>query len=65
MNYKLKKNILINIAEYVIKNKDILPDEQLVSNFYDMLMNILNNSNSDSDSQSDELYLDIIDIDSD
>jgi len=65
MNYKLKKNILINIAEYVIKNKDVLSDEQLVSNFYDMLMNILNNTSSESDTHSDESSYDIIDIDSD
>jgi hypothetical protein len=65
MNYKLKKNILINIAEYVIKNKDVLSDEQLVSNFYDMLINILNDTSSESDTHSDESSYDIIDIDSD
>jgi hypothetical protein len=52
MGYKLKKEQLLLIAEYVITHKTE-SEEKLVSGFYDMLMGVLEtNKESDSDKDS-------------
>ena len=63
MGYKLRKHELICIAQYVIKHhNDInISDEQLVSNFYEMLMHALDNnkttiSESSCDVDSEEYF---------
>jgi hypothetical protein len=70
MGYKLKKHELICIAEYVTINKDNknISDEQLVSNFYEMLMHALDsqkNTDTDSSENPETNCEDYIEIDSD
>jgi hypothetical protein len=64
MSYKLKKNILIIIAEYVIANKDKLSDNELINNFYEMLMNSLDEPKQETNSDN-EYIDDYIEINSD
>lgn len=42
MKYKLKKEDLLNISKYIISNEDKKTDEELISTFYEFIMNILN-----------------------
>ena len=53
MGYKLKKNTLIVIAEYVIANIDKLSENELINNFYEMLMQGLDENKNDSKSDND------------
>ncbi len=64
MSYKLKKNVLITIAEYIIANKDKLTDNELINNFYEMLMNSIDETKHDSNSDEDFID-DYIEIKSD
>ncbi len=70
MGYKLKKHELICIAKYVVKhqNDKNISDDQLVSNFYEMLMHALDSNktiNSDDDSESENDSEQYIELDSD
>jgi hypothetical protein len=64
MSYKLKKNVLITIAEYLIANKDKLSENELVNNFYEMLMSSLDETKKQS-SSDDEYIDDYIEMSSD
>ena len=64
MSYKLKKNILITIAEYVIANKDKLSENELINSFYEMLMHSLDDPKQETNSDN-EYIDDYIEINSD
>ena len=44
MKYKLKKEDLLNISKYIINNEYKKTDEELISTFYEFIMNILNDT---------------------
>lgn len=64
MSYKLKKNVLITIAEYIIANKDKLTDNELINNFYEMLMISIDETKYDNISD-DDIIDDYMEIKSD
>lgn len=64
MSYKLKKNILITLAEYVIANKDKLSENELINSFYEMLMYSLDDPKQETNSDN-EYIDDYIEINSD
>lgn len=44
MKYRLKKEDLLNISKYIVNNEDKKTDEELISIFYEFIMNKLNDS---------------------
>lgn len=64
MGYKLKKNTLIAIANYVLANANVHSEEVLISIFYEMLMDVFNNDDS-ADTPNNDTHIDDIHIDSD
>lgn len=66
MKYKIKKEDLINISKFILNNEDKKTDEELISTFYEFIMNILNDTPKSSTNQLNkvESINDICDYDS-
>ena len=66
MVYKLSIDMLLSICNFVVSNHGKLPDDVLISQFYEALMKVLNSNKneSDSDESKNDEYISI-DSDSD
>ena len=64
MSYKLSIDMLLGICKYVISSHGKVPDDVIISHFYESLMKVLNSNKNESDSDESKSD-DYIEIDSD